>query len=137
MENSTHPRNGILIINPPGELQISLQALLTSHLDQDVLVVSEVESAIKVIDSFKPTLIILDQNISKKDPATVISRLKNLWPSILCLVLANPEADLESILEAGADKVLVKGLRGFHLIEHIIDLLDNFSRLYPDHEINS
>ena len=125
MEIKTQSRNGVLIINPPGELQIGLQALLTSHLDLDVLVVSEIESAIKIIETFNPSLIILDQNISKKDPISLVSKIKHSWPDILCLVLVNDDPSLPLFDQSGADLVLVKGLAGAKLIEKIKDLLDS------------
>lgn len=125
MEIINNSKNSVLIINPPGELQIGLQALLTSHLDLDVLVVSEIESAFKIIRRFNPSLIILDQNISKKDPDSLVRRIKDSWPEIPCLVLANDETRLSLFDQSGADLVIVKGLTGIKLIENIKRLLDS------------
>ena len=125
MDTKTQSNNGVLIINPPGELQIGLQALLTTHLDLDVLVVCEIESAFKIIATFNPSLIILDQNISKKDPASIISKMKTTWPAILCLALANDDESQHLLAQAGADRVLIKGLHGSQLIKEIKDLLDS------------
>ena len=123
METKNQSNNGVLIINPPGELQIGLQALLTSHLDLDVLVVSEIESAIKIIWTFNPSLIILDQNISKKDPVSLVSRIKNSWPEILCLVLVNDDASRQLLEQTDADLIIVKGLIGADLVKKIRILL--------------
>ena len=123
MENSNQSRNGILIINPPGELQISLQALLTSHLDLDVLAVSEIESALKVTESFRPTLIIIDQNISRKNPSAFLTRIKSNWPEIKYLLLVNDKQSQRELSASNANLVLVKGLRGATLIEEIKSLL--------------
>lgn len=122
MKNN-HSKDRVLIINPPGTLQIGLQALLTSHLDFDVLVVSEVDSAINVIHSFNPALIILDQDISKKDLTSIIDRFKLTWPDIPCLLLVNDDQDRQYFAESDADLVLVKGIRGTSLIEKINVLL--------------
>ena len=123
MDTKTQSNNGVLIINPPGELQIGLQALLTSHLDLDVLVVSEIESAFKIIGNFNPSLIILDQNISKKDPVSVVSRIKSTWPEILCLVLANDDLSYQLLSQTDADLIIVKGLLGESLVKQIKLLL--------------
>ena len=123
MEIKSQSRNGVLIINPPGELQIGLQALLTSHLDLDVLVVSEIESAIKIFETFNPSLILLDQNISKKDPVSLVSRIKNSWPEILCLVLVNDDLSYQRLDQTDADLIIVKGLMGEDLVKKIRILL--------------
>jgi len=113
----------ILIINPPGDLQIGLQALLTTHLDVDVLAVSEVDSAIKVIQRYEPALVILDQNISKKELVSIITEIKGRWPEIPCLVLVNDDQSKDHFDQAGADRVIVKGLLGSRLVEEIRLLL--------------
>ena len=124
METKNQSNNGVLIINPPGELQIGLQALLTSHLDLDVVVVSEIESAYKIIGTFNPSLIILDQNISKKDPVSLVSRIKNTWPGILILVLVNDDLSYQLLDQTDADLIIVKGLMGADLVKKIRILLE-------------
>ena len=114
----------ILIITPPGDLQIGLQALLTTHLDVDVLAVSEVDSAIKVIQRYEPALVILDQNISKKELVSIITEIKGRWPEIICLVLINDDQSKDHFDQAGADRVIVKGLLGSRLVEEIRSLLN-------------
>ena len=113
----------ILIINPPGDLQIGLQALLTSHLDVDVLAVSEVDSAINVIKRHVPALVILDQNISKMDLDSIIAEIKTRWAEIICLVLVNDDQSKDHFDQASADLVIVKGLLGSRLVEEIRLLL--------------
>ncbi len=114
----------ILIINPPGDLQIGLQALLTTHFDVDVLAVSEVDSAIKVIQRYEPALVILDQNISKKELVSIITEIKGRWPEIICLVLVNDDQSRDHFDQAGADLVIVKGMLGSSLVKEIRSLLN-------------
>ena len=61
----------VLIVSPPGDLQIGLQALLTTHLDIDVLVVGEAASALKVIEKNNPAIVILDQDILTLAPELI------------------------------------------------------------------
>jgi DNA-binding NarL/FixJ family response regulator len=114
----------ILIVNPPGNLQIGLQAILTSHLDVDVMAVSEVDSAINVIKRYKPALVILDQNISKKELDSTIVEIKTHWPEILCLVLVNDDQSRDHFDQARADLVIIKGLLGSSLVKEIRSLLN-------------
>ena len=81
----------VLIVSPPGDLQIGLQALLTANLDVDVLVVGKDSSALKVIERHKPALVILDQDIRGNIATTLIPQIKTSWPEILCIVLVNDD----------------------------------------------
>jgi DNA-binding NarL/FixJ family response regulator len=123
MKTDMNHKKLILVVNPPGALQIGLQAILTSHLDVDVLAVSEIESAIKVIKRYKPTLVILDQNISKTELPAIVSQIKDKWPEILVLVLVNDDKSLKLFEQSDADLVLIKGMSGSKLVENITDLL--------------
>ena len=115
---------GVLIVCPPGDLQISLQALLTTHLDVDVLAVSEVSSALKVIKIQKPAVVILDHNLPGKTTPEIIQDIKTNWPEIICIVLVNDEQGRQLFLDTGADLIAIKGLPGAKLIDEIKRLLD-------------
>lgn len=97
--------------------------MLTTHLDVDVLVVSEVSSALKVIIQNKPTLIILDQDISRNDIKEVVKIIKSKWTDLLCMVLVNDDHNRQEIIEEGADLVVIKGLKGAKLVDTIKGLL--------------
>ncbi len=62
MNNSTPL---ILIVAPPGDLQIGLQALLTTHLEVDVLVTAEGSSALRIIERHNPSLVILEYDLPR------------------------------------------------------------------------
>lgn len=115
----------VLIISPPGDLQIGLQALLTTHLDVDVLVVGEAASALKVIERHNPTLVILDQDIPGNPVSDLVQAIKNGWPKIICIVLVNDDQGRQEIIAAGADLVVIKGLPGGKLVTEIKRLLSN------------
>ena len=113
----------ILIISPPGDLQIGLQALLTTHLDVDVLAVSKESSALKVIERNNPALVILDQDISG-NTATIVHNIKTSWPEIICIVLVNNNQGRQKAIDAGGDLIVIKGLPGAKLIAEIRKLLE-------------
>lgn len=115
----------LLIVSPPGDLQIGLQALITVHLDVDVLVVGEGSSALKVIARQFPALVILDQDIPGNTVAGLIKNIKTNWPEIHCMVLVNDEQGRHKLVDAGADLIVTKGLPGGMLIAEIKRLLDS------------
>ena len=114
----------VLIVSPPGDLQIGLQALLTVHLDVDVLVVGEGSSALKVIEKQNPSLVILDQDLPRDNTLMMVQKIKTNWPQISCLVLVNHDQSRQKIIDAGADLIVVKGLPGAKLVAEIKRLLN-------------
>jgi DNA-binding response OmpR family regulator len=114
----------ILIVSPPGDLQIGLQALLTVHLDVDVLVVGEGSSALKVIERQFPAVVILDHNLPGDVAPKIIHDIKTNWPEIICIVLVNDENGRQSFLDTGADLIAIKGLPGAKLVAEIKRLLN-------------
>jgi DNA-binding NarL/FixJ family response regulator len=114
----------VLIVSPPGDLQIGLQALLTTHLDVDVLVVGEGSSALKVINHQNPAAVILDHNLPGNAAPKIIRDIKTDWPGITCIVLINDEQGRQSFLEMGADLIAIKGLPGAKLVREIKRLID-------------
>lgn len=114
----------VLIVGPPGDLQIGLQALLTVHLDVDVLVVSEGSSALKVIENQCSALVVMDQDIPGITAAMFVHNIKTIWPEIICIVLVNDGQGRQKIIDAGADLIVIKGLPGANLVAEIKRLLD-------------
>ena len=93
MENSrvNQSKPSRLIVSPPGDIQIGLQALLKTHLDVDVLVVGKGSSALKVINHQNPAAIILDHNFPGNTGPIIIRDIETNWPGIICIVLINDE----------------------------------------------
>jgi two-component system response regulator VicR len=109
----------ILILAPPGDLQISLQALLTTNMKVDVLVTSEGSSALNVIARNNPALIILDENLPFNNVPKLVRKIKTNWPKVGCLVLVNDSKEQQKIVDAGADQVVIKGVTGGKLVAKI------------------
>ena len=115
----------VLIVSPPGDLQIGLQALLAVHLNVDVLVVGELSSAQKVVERQCPALIILDQDMPGKTTVTFVHNIKTNWPEIICTVLVNDDQSRQEIIKTGADLIVMKGLPGAKLVAEIKRLLNS------------
>ena len=118
----------ILIVAPPSDLQIGLQALLTTHLDVDVLVTGAGSSALKVIKIHNPPIVILDDDLLKDTVSLIVQNVKSSYPSTFCIVMVNDEDESSKVADHGADLVLLKGFPAVKLIE----LIKN--RLSPNHE---
>jgi len=116
MNNSTPL---ILIVAPPGDLQIGLQALLTARLKVDVLVTGEESSAMKVVERHNPALVILDHDLPYNTAPMIIQSVKANWPGIYCVVLVNDDEGRQEVQDKGADLILVKGLPGGKLVTEI------------------
>ena len=116
MNNSTPL---ILIVAPPGDLQIGLQALLTARLEVDVLVTGEESSAMKVVERHIPAMVILDHDLPGNTAPMIVKRIKSSWPNIRCIVLVNDDKERQKVLCTGADLIVIKGLPGGKLVTEI------------------
>ena len=121
----------ILIVAPPGDLQIGLQALLTIHLEVDVLVTGEGSSALKVIERHNPTLVILDYDLPRNNVPMIIQYIKTSWPDIRCIVLVNDDEGRQKVLGTGADLIVIKGLPGMKLVVEIKKLFHAERLVHP------
>jgi DNA-binding NarL/FixJ family response regulator len=113
----------ILIVAPPGDLQIGLQALLTIRLKVDVLVTAEGSSALRIIERHNPALVILDHDLPKNNVPMIIQHVKSSWPDIGCIVLVNDDEVRQKIMDTGPDLILIKGIPGSKLVAEIEKLL--------------
>jgi DNA-binding NarL/FixJ family response regulator len=113
----------ILIVAPPGDLQIGLQALLTTHLEVDVLVTGKGSSALKVIERHNPDLVILDHDLPRNNVPMMIQQIKSIWPGIRCIVLVNDDEGRQKVWGTGAELIVIKGLPGAKLVSEIEEFL--------------
>jgi DNA-binding NarL/FixJ family response regulator len=113
----------VLIVAPPGDLQIGLQALLAVLPDVEVLVAAEGPLALEVIERHAPRLVILDDDLPGDAALLSANRIKARWPEIRCLVLVRDEQQRQRVGKTNADLVLIKGYPAAKLIAAIEGLL--------------
>ena len=113
----------ILLVSPPGDLQIGLQALLKAHLDADVLAIGDVSSILNVIKKQKPDLVILDQDTQKDTGPLIVKEITAKWPKTHFIVLVNDDQGHNAFSGVGADLIVTKGLAGSTLVAEIKMLL--------------
>ena len=113
----------ILILAMPGDLQTSLQMLLSLLSDVAVLVTAESSSALQAIERYTPVLVIMDFALPGEDLPMIVNLIKARWPTIPCLVLVDDEQQCQRTQDTGADLVLVKGYPAAKLLAAIESLL--------------
>jgi len=109
----------ILLVSPPGNLQIGLQALIKAHLEVDVLAIGDISSLFSVIEKQKPDLVILDQDTQKVDAPQIVKEITARWSKMRVFVLVNDDEGHDSFLGMGADWIVTKGIPGLKLIDEI------------------
>ena len=123
METHKKKRLVILLVCPPGDLQIGLQALIKAHLEADVLAVGDVVSMLNVIERQNPDLVILDDDTQKKNSPQIIKEASTRWGNINFIVLVNDDESRGSFAGMGADLIITKGLPGLKLIDQVIRIV--------------
>ena len=106
-ERAVKTKPTILILAMPGDLQTSLQVLLSLLSDVAVLVTAEGSSALQAVESYVPALVIMDFALPGEDQPDGVNRIKARWPTTPCLVLVNDEQQFRKAQDTGADLVLV------------------------------
>lgn len=115
----------ILILAIPGNLQTSLQMLLSLLNDVAVLVTGECSSVMQIIEKHIPSLVIMEFDLPGENMPIVAKLIKERWPKIPCLVLVDDEQQRQQAKGTGADLVLVKGYPASKLITAIEELLSS------------
>lgn len=104
--------------------------------EPDLEVVAEAvdgEEAIKLADSLRPDLVIIDISMPKVDGIEATRQIKALYPAMAVLVLTAYDDDqfVFSLLEAGAAGYLLKSVRGKELIDAVRQVHAGESVLHP------
>ena len=126
------PKPTILILAMPGDLQTSLQMLLSLLSDVAVLVTAAGYSALQAIEGYAPALVIFDFALNGGDPQMIVDMIKVRWPTIPCLVLVNDAQQRQRAQDAGADLVLVKGYPAAKLLAAVENLLSQSEKVKGD-----
>jgi DNA-binding NarL/FixJ family response regulator len=97
-------------------LQVLIQArpqIETIHLVEDSTTVLDLSPEIL------PALILLDDEMPGDELRKVLSQFKATWPRTWCVVFLEAEQDRQQAVDAGADVVLLKGMRADTILDQI------------------
>jgi DNA-binding NarL/FixJ family response regulator len=100
--------------------------MLASILDLEVVaVVEDGPSALEMIRSQQSDLVIVDASLFGQDIAEFVRTIRRAWNGARCLAVADRLGQFQPLLDAGADRVLLKGFSAAELAEAIKQLSNN------------
>lgn len=117
-------KSDALIVTGPGSLQNGLLALMTAM--PQVEVVGEADdpaAALEMVAGHCPDLVLLDGKLAGSEPWALLRQIKNDWPAIRCIALAEDVRQQQEAEASGADIALVKGFAPAQLIAAVDRLL--------------
>jgi DNA-binding NarL/FixJ family response regulator len=113
-----------LIIARSAHMREGLQVLMQAVPQVgSICVVEDEPTARGMVEEIKPALILLDYDLANSEVRMSLDQLKAQWPQVQYLVFVEDERDRRHAKEAGADVVLVKGVRAATILETIERLL--------------
>lgn len=116
----------VMIVAESGRLRDGLQAMLDSFLAlETVSAVEDGPAALEAIRSEQPDIVIVDADLFDEDTVDWVATIKQEWNGVRCLVVAGRLAQFHPLLDAGADKVLLKGFSAAELRSGMEQLLEN------------
>jgi DNA-binding NarL/FixJ family response regulator len=119
----------VTIVAESGRLRDGLQTMLGSLPTlETVAVVDDGPAAVEAIRKQQVDLVILDAQLFGEGTAEFISAFKQAWNRARCLVVADRPGQFRSLLEAGADRVLLRGFSAAELAEAVRQLTNNGPR---------
>jgi DNA-binding response OmpR family regulator len=80
---------------------------------------------LEVIGSQRPDLVIVDASLSGQDITEFVRTMRRAWNGVRCLAVADRLGQFQPLLDAGADRVLLKGFSAAELAEAIKQLSNN------------
>jgi len=113
-----------MIVAEPGRLREGLQAMLASFLGAEPMVAGGAELPVmETIRSTRPDLIILDSGFFDARTEAFVRELKSEWNWMGCVLLIDRIRDFQTMQDAGADCVLLKGFPAGRLFAAVEELL--------------
>ncbi|MCA9951457.1 MAG: hypothetical protein KDE48_17530 [Anaerolineales bacterium] len=112
-----------LIVAQPGPLRNSLQTLLTTFPDIEIVAEARTPATLmRLGDTLQPDLVLIEAD-EKNATAVALQQIKREWLHSKCVVLVDTQRQMATAVAAGADLTLFKGCRATELIDKIEALL--------------
>lgn len=123
----------VLIIANSTQIRDSLLVLLRAIPQvETVHQAADGPSALALRPHIRPSLVLLDYDSTPKELASDLIQLRAAWPQAQYLVLLDDEQDHRHVQSAGADAILVKGIRAATILETIEGLLPGEKPASPE-----
>ena len=112
-----------LVISSPGSLQDGLLALMTTIPQiSAVLVAEDTNSALRIVETHQPALII--QDLSLLPDLEIIQQIRERCQHVQLIGIAEDSTQQENAEAAGTDQVLLRGFAPQKLIAIVDELID-------------
>ena len=99
-----------LIVAQPGPLRDSLQALMTTMPQIEIVAEANKPSALlRMSERIQPDVVLLDASVPGNDVWAALRQIRDAWPQARAIVLVENSAQQAQAEEAGADVALLKG----------------------------
>ena len=113
-----------LIVARPGPLRNSLQALMTTIPQIEILAeTSDPSALLRMGAKIQPDVVLLDASLPEEQVWPALRHIKEEWCHNRSIVLVEDSQQRQMVQAAGADVVLVKGFPAAKLIAAIEGLL--------------
>jgi DNA-binding NarL/FixJ family response regulator len=114
-----------LIVAPPGPLRDSLQALVTTLPQIEIVAeASEPSALLRMGDRIQPDVVLLDAGAPGDAVWAALAQIRETWPRARAIVLVESTQQQRQAEEAGADVALFQGFPAAKLATAIEGLLD-------------
>ena len=127
-DETMKPGSPALIVARPGHLRDAWRALLmATPLIGQVHQADDGPSALGLVESLRPGLVMLDSNLPQGGPWTLLQQIKADHPASSSVVLVCNLQEQARAEAAGADVVLLRGFpaeRLFQVIEELLQRMD-------------
>ena len=113
-----------LIVARPGPLRLSLQALMTTMPQIEILAeTSDPSALLRMGAEIQPDVVLLDANLPEEQVWAALRQIKQEWCQTRSIVLVEDSQQQQKAQAAGADVALLKGYPAAKLIATIEGLL--------------
>jgi len=113
-----------LIVARPGPLRNSLQALMTTMPQIEILAeTSDPSALLRMGAGIKPDVVLLDASLPQEQVWPALQQIKEEWSQTRSIVLVEDSQQQQKAQAAGADVALLKGYPATRLVATIEGLL--------------
>jgi DNA-binding NarL/FixJ family response regulator len=114
----------VLIVVRPGPLRDGVEALIaTASRIEIVGKVESASSALRLVLSCRPDLVLLDAGLAGGEISTVLTRCRRAHPGLRSVVFADDAEQVREGRAAGADAVFLKGFPAEEIVGTVERLL--------------
>jgi DNA-binding NarL/FixJ family response regulator len=111
-------QSSALLVAPPGLLREGLRAVLNALPNLDT--VPEADTVAQALATVhEPVFVLLSAEGPENGIFTAIQKIKARWPAVPCIVLVDTVAQQQAAGAAGAEEVVIKGVRPDKLLRSI------------------